>query len=279
MFKPRPKQAEVLKYTGGKMGVSAVPGSGKTRTLSALAVKLLTDGGLKDDQEILIVTVVNSAVDNFARQIGDFIKTQGMLPGFGYRVRTLHGLANDIVRERPALVGLDENFQIVDEREADELLQDAALAWVKNNPNSVDYYIGKHLTESEYMRVRGRDWQNEVTAICGALIKMAKDLQLLPEDLRKALDRFGLPLPLAEMGWQVYVAYQRGLAYRGAVDFQDLIRLAVKALEQDDRYLSRLQYRWKYILEDEAQDSSQLQETILRKLAGSAQNWVRMGDP
>ncbi|MBC8098512.1 MAG: ATP-dependent helicase, partial [Armatimonadetes bacterium] len=94
-----------------------------------------------------------------------------------------------------------------------------------------------------------------------------------------ALDRFGLPLPLAEMGWQVYMAYQRGLAYRGAVDFQDLIRLAVKALEQDERYLSRLQYRWKYILEDEAQDSSQLQETILRKLAGSAQNWVRMGDP
>ena len=37
MFTPRPKQAEVLAYTGGKMGVSAVPGSGKTQTLSALA--------------------------------------------------------------------------------------------------------------------------------------------------------------------------------------------------------------------------------------------------
>ena len=37
MFIPRPKQAEVLAYTGGKMGVSAVPGSGKTQTLSALA--------------------------------------------------------------------------------------------------------------------------------------------------------------------------------------------------------------------------------------------------
>ena len=37
MFIPRPKQAEVLAYAGGKMGVSAVPGSGKTQTLSALA--------------------------------------------------------------------------------------------------------------------------------------------------------------------------------------------------------------------------------------------------
>ncbi len=46
MFKPRPKQAEVLSYTGGRMGVSAVPGSGKTQTLSALAAKLVARGDL-----------------------------------------------------------------------------------------------------------------------------------------------------------------------------------------------------------------------------------------
>ncbi|NIP85784.1 MAG: UvrD-helicase domain-containing protein, partial [Planctomycetales bacterium] len=36
---------------------------------------------------------------------------------------------------------------------------------------------------------------------------------------------------------------------------------------------------WPYILEDEAQDSSRLQEEILRKLAGKGGNWVRVGDP
>ena len=66
-FTPRPKQAEVLAYAGGMMGVSAVPGSGKTHVLSALAAQLVADGGLADDQEVLIVTLVNSAVDNFAR--------------------------------------------------------------------------------------------------------------------------------------------------------------------------------------------------------------------
>lgn len=279
MFKPRPKQQAVLEYTGGKMGVSAVPGSGKTRTLSALAAKLIASGKLKDDQEVLIVTLVNSAVDNFARQIGEFIKAQGMLPGFGYRVRTLHGLANDIVRERPGLVGLDESFQIVDEREADEILEDAALTWVRNNPNSVDAYISSHLTENEYLRVRNNDWQRAVLDVCRAVIKQAKDLEMTPEDIRRGLDRFGQPLPLAEMGWAVYVAYQRGLAYRGAVDFQDLIRLALKALELDPDYLARLRYRWAYVLEDEAQDSSKLQEKILRLLAGDKGNWVRVGDP
>ena len=44
----------------GKMGVSAVPGSGKTLTLSYLAAQLVANG-LADDQEVLIVTLVNSA--------------------------------------------------------------------------------------------------------------------------------------------------------------------------------------------------------------------------
>ncbi len=41
----------------------------------------------------------------------------------------------------------------------------------------------------------------------------------------------------------------------------------------------RLRKRWPYVLEDEAQDSSQLQEKILRLLVGEQGNWVRVGDP
>ena len=57
MFKPRPMQAEILKYRSGRMGVAAVPGSGKTATLSALAAQLISEGCVQDNQEILIVTL------------------------------------------------------------------------------------------------------------------------------------------------------------------------------------------------------------------------------
>ncbi|MFN8405159.1 MAG: UvrD-helicase domain-containing protein [Anaerolineales bacterium] len=63
--------------------------------------------------------------------------------------------------------------------------------------------------------------------------------------------------------------YQRALAYRGAVDFDDLIRLALTLLENDEEYLVRLQYRYPFILEDEAQDLSLTQERILFSLSGS----------
>ena len=89
------------------------------------------------------------------------------------------------------------------------------------------------------------------------------------------------------MGLAIYADYQRALAYRGAVDYDDLIRLALEALQLDGEYLKRLQARWPYILEDEAQDSSRLQEKILRLLTSdrrgpstsSGRGWVRVGDP
>ena len=68
------------------------------------------------------------------------------------------------------------------------------------------------------------------------------------------------------MGLAIYTDYQRGLAYRGAVDFDDLIRLALEALQLDRRLPEAPAARWPYILEDEAQDSSRLQEKILRLL-------------
>jgi len=58
-FTPRPSQREILKYTGGKLGISAVPGSGKTHTLSALAAQIISSGQLEPEQEVLIVILGN----------------------------------------------------------------------------------------------------------------------------------------------------------------------------------------------------------------------------
>ena len=275
-FSPRPAQSEILAYTGGKMGISAVPGSGKTHTLSALAARLIRSGRLADEQEVLIVTLVNSAVDNFAARIKDFLALP--MP-FGYRVRTLHGLAHDIVREKPAAVGLEDRFSILDEREADFIRKEAAAAWLQAHPYDLNDFLDPKLDESKRDWVHRQQLPDLVTGIALAFIRSAKDNRLTPEKLQGLLSASPAPFPLAGMGVAIYTDYQRALAYRGAVDFDDLIRLAIDLLENDSEFLERLRYRWPYILEDEAQDSSKLQEQILRLLAGPAGNWVRVGDP
>lgn len=280
-FRPRPKQQDVLSYTHGRMGVAAVPGSGKTWTLSQLAAKLILEGRLGHDQEILIVTLVNSAVDNFATRIGQSVEGRGLLPQVGYRVRTLHGLANDIVRLRPDLAGLAPGFDILDERLSQSILAEVVAAWLKANP----YYFDEYLSAESDGDESKRDWLRRerlpdlVTGLAGQVIAYAKDWECTPQRLAARLEQLGLALPLAEAGQTLYAGYQRALEYRGAVDFADLIRLALQALERDPGFLERLQARWPYILEDEAQDSSQLQERILETLAGPNGNWVRVGDP
>ncbi len=276
----RPSQLDVIqKYRGGKMGISAVPGSGKTHTLSHLAADLILNGRLDLNQEILVVTLTNSSVENFTQRIGSLIKNEGLLPGLGYRVRTLHGLAHDIVRERPGLVNLASDFSIIDEGEAASIRESAATAWLRAHPDFFGTYVNAELGDFHKEKVLTKDIPRMVQGIALSIIRYAKDCELTPEMLRKKLDGLPAPLPLAEMGWSIYQEYQRSLTYRGAVDFDDLIRLALTALRVDENLLARLRQQWPYILEDEAQDSSRLQETILRLLTGEDGHWVRVGDP
>lgn len=278
MFKPRAAQQRILEYTSGKMGVSAVPGSGKTQTLSALAAKLIQTGHIGDDQEVLIVTLTNSAVDNFYVRISKMLDTQGIFPEIGFRVRTLHGLAHDIIRERPSLVGLSSQFQIIDEQEQELLINDAAFTWLRSHPEFKDAYIDSNLHPNERIRYRSQ-WQDLVAGIGFAFIRQSKDFQATPDTIRgKFSSQSEIPL-LLQAGVEIYQQYQSSLCYRNAVDFDDLIMLALQALQTDAEYLARLQHRWPYILEDEAQDSSRLQEVILRLLTSKLGNWVRVGDP
>ncbi len=261
------------------MGVSAVPGSGKTWTLSLLAADIILSGDLDTNQEVLVVTLVNSAVDNFSQRIGSFLQEGGLLPNLGHRVRTLHGLAHDIVRERPGLVNLANDFTIIDDREAEAIRKQVALAWLRTNPYFFENLLSSDLSDYQLERIRREDLPGLVQAIALSFIRYAKDRELTPEALRQRLDELPAPLPLAEMGHSMYQEYQRSLSYRGAVDFDDLIRLALAALRADPALVKRLHEQWPYILEDEAQDSSRLQEEMLRIIAGEGGNWVRVGDP
>ena len=275
----RPGQEKILRYHSGKMGVSAVPGSGKTWTLSYLAAKLIREGAIDINQEILVVTLVNAAVDNFSIRISNQLLAEELLPGFGYRIRTLHGLANDIVRERPDLAGLGTGYQIIDEVEANRIKQSIARDWLKSHIDFFEPYLQYEEYQREKLYENNKNLPAMVESIATAFIRLSKDRQLTPKALREKLEQTQIPMPLVEMGTQIYNEYQDALNYRGSVDFDDLIRLALRCLRSDPSLVEILRDRWPYILEDEAQDSSLLQQEILSLLAGENGNWVRVGDP
>lgn len=280
-FEPRPAQKNILSYRQGRMGISAVPGSGKTWTLSLLAAEIIKEGLLAANQEVLIVTLVNSAVNNFSTRISHFLESFNLVPSLGYRVRTLHGLAHDIVKERPDIAGLDSGFQIIDDREAERIRNEAIFSWLRNNSKLIDSYLIEKLNPNKKESL----YQKQIPALLDQtalqFIKSAKNLQLTPLALAKYLEPQQGLFPLAAMGLEIYRVYQRNLEYLGAVDFDDLINHSYKILVQDNSLLNRLQEKWPYVLEDEAQDSSLIQQKILTLLTNTPtrNNWVRVGDP
>ena len=274
----RPSQQKILTYQGGLMGIAAVPGSGKTWTLSHLAVKLILTSDFEPDQEILVVTFSNSAADNFSTRIGEQLRVNGLIEGFGYRVRTLHGLANDIIRERPELVGLSNEFGIIDESESQEIMRDLVSQALEKHYDFLTGLISEDKSERERANIIKTRLPDYLRDLAINWMKTVKNRQITINQLEEWLADPETN-PLMSIVLEIYRGYQAALNYRGSVDFDDLIRYAFECLRRDPTLCQQLRHRWPIILEDESQDSSKLQQAILKSLVGDEGNWVRVGDP
>ena len=288
-IKLRPAQQAILEYTNGRMAVSAVPGSGKTFTLSLLAAQLIADGRITPatGQQVLIVTYLNASVDNFKNNIRKRLDEIGIFP-VGFDVRTLHSLALEIVNVAQRGLGDSENaFVVLDEGQGRHFLAKAIDAWIESNPDLWHAFLPD---DSPQMKAR---WRNITESTAKTFIRAAKNERYQPEMIRDRLQRgrgageqggnsSSLPLPsapLLNMMVGIYGRYQSILHRQAAYDFDDLIWQAVDLLEQRPSLAAELRQRWPYVLEDEAQDSVPLQEILLTALTGPQGNLVRVGDP
>ncbi len=304
----RPAQEEILAYRAGRMAVSAVPGSGKTFTLSLLAAQLIADGRIDPDnsQQVLIVTFLNASVDAFRARIRRRLLEMG-LPDTGFDVRTLHSLALEIVRWGSDL--LSDDLTVLDEGQSRQFLEAAVDGWINDNARLWEAFLPDY--SGEYSPQMIARWRDITATTAAAFIREAKNERYRPEAIFAAI-RAGqnpLPSPLLEgegaelsppvgEGWGegsapddvarsplmymlagIYSRYQTALARQGGLDYDDLIWTAADRLEHEPDLVAALRQRWPYVLEDEAQDSVPLQETLLEQLTGPSGNWVRVGDP
>jgi DNA helicase-2/ATP-dependent DNA helicase PcrA len=271
------------------MAVSAVPGSGKTFTLSLLAAELIAGGriNVEQGQQVLIVTYLNASVETFRARIRRRLDELEQ-PLMGFDVRTLHSLALEIVRAANSGMSDTESEPVVaDERQAANFLSRAIDGWIEMHP---DIWYAFLPEDSPQMRAR---WRNISERTARAFIRSAKNNRYLPDDiLAKLRQQSGEDLsdigqdsdnqvnvPFLGMLAGIYARYQNILSRQGALDFDDLIWQAADLLENRPDLAEKLRERWPYVLEDEAQDSVPLQEVLLTALTGPKGNWVRVGDP
>ncbi|MBI6546677.1 MAG: ATP-dependent helicase [Cyanobacteria bacterium NC_groundwater_1444_Ag_S-0.65um_54_12] len=269
----RPSQEQILAYRSGRLAVAASPGSGKTFILTQLAAHLILVEGIPPEQ-LLILTYMRSAAHHFRTRLQAVLGQRGH-SARGLRISTIHAFCQGILRQEGSRYAIDnelpevaetERYESVIVSEPEQLaVLHAALAAYKSDPAR---------RAQLYQRLEDRDvaeFEREILRDALGILSCAKHAGI-------ALDTIAERLPdFPELGFLAahYAEQQRT---NRTMDFADLLYGALSLLEEQPALLAYYRQQIRYILEDEAQDSTPTQQRLLELLAGSAGNWVRVGD-
>ena len=233
-------QREAVTHIDGPMLVLAGPGSGKTRVVTHRVAWLLQHG--VRDYQIAALTFTNKAADEMKTRL------QTLAPGSRVWIGTFHRFCAYLLRYYASYVGLQENYAIYDTDESKKLLEEVAP---KNSlPNGVDVQkIASAISWAKNGLVSCDDYCAKEGSMLGKIVE------------------------------EVYPAYQRALKRANAVDFDDLLFHVATLLKTQPEIRKNLDYRFRYILVDEYQDTNLVQYAIARALSIDYPNLAVTGDP
>ncbi len=263
----RDEQKEILKYTKGIMSISAVPGSGKTFILTHLAVKLLKEE-IKEEK-LLLLTYMNSAVETFEIRLKELLGTDLLNK---VQISTIHKLSADILKENINYTKLAENYTLVDIYDKDRII-DKVLRPIFNSEKNKFKYLFK---EKEFNERNSKDFYTVLKKSISFNISKVKMEGINYHKIFTETDKYDNSfLPILA---RIYKEYQEELNKKSAIDYDDLLFYAYDLLKNNKEICEIYIKRYKYIFEDEAQDSNRLQNKILSLLSGKLGNLVKVGD-
>ncbi len=235
---PRDDQKPVLDYEHGKMAISAVPGAGKTTILLALIIKLL-DNGI-NPENIFVMTYMESAARNFRDRIKNIRQNSTQLPN----ISTIHGLALRILKENGNFerLGLSSDFEICDDTQRSRIIREISqkLKLKKTETDEFDRGIS-------VFKIGNGEFQPNTD---------------------KKIEKFQT----------FFEEYQKILKESNLIDYDDMLTSSVKLLEDNADIRAYYQDICQYIIEDEAQDSSSIQQRLINLLSAKHGNLIRCGD-
>jgi len=238
-----PAQREAVLHVNGPILVLAGAGSGKTRVLTSRIARLIDVEGV-DPRQILAVTFTNKAAGEMRERIGRLLGSEpaGMWAG------TFHAIGARMLRAAAPLVQRTPAFTIYD--------SDDSLSVVKR-------LMERHDISTKQVSPR----------TIQAVISDAKNALVPPAEFeRLAMD------PIAKAASQVYRSLGEALQLANAADFDDLLVLPVRMLQQHPEKLEQYRRRFRYILVDEYQDTNRAQYQLIKLLGGEHGNVCVVGD-
>lgn len=237
------EQQQAVQHTEGPLLILAGAGSGKTKVLTVRIAHLLAQG--VNPYEILAITFTNKAAKEMKSRV------EGLVGDVANRIwlSTFHSFCAKFLRfEIDSFLGYNSNFTIYDTSDSQAVIKAALKAL---NLDDKYYPVGAMI----------------------AAISDAKNKLLFASDFRKQARDF-----YKQKVADVYEYYERELRKNNALDFDDLLLVAVKLLQSNATVLDKYSHRFRYVMIDEYQDTNHAQYLLAKLLASHWKNIAVVGD-
>jgi ATP-dependent DNA helicase Rep len=236
-----PAQRAAVDYCDGPLLVLAGAGSGKTSVITQKIAHLVSRRNLPA-KKIAAITFTNKAAREMRERVAKLVSSDA---ASDLTVCTFHAMGLKFLQHEHAKLGLKRGFSILDADDGEAIIKDL---------------LPKALKSDQLWALRN-------------LVSTAKNNGLDPT---QALAAARSPRELEAA--QLYEGYQKRLSAFNAVDFDDLIRLPLTLLEQDQETRDAWQERIRYLLVDEYQDTNSAQYRLIRNLCGPRGAFTAVGD-
>lgn len=238
-----PQQAEAVINTEGPMLIMAGAGSGKTKVLTCRVANLLQKGVLP--YRILAITFTNKA----AAEMRERVNNMSGPAAKDVWLFTFHAFCARFLRmEIDKLPGYGGNFAIYDTADSQNLIKQ----------------ILKEMNLD--------DKRFQPSGILSRISNAKNALQDAAAFARQAGDFYEQKVA------DIYSRYEQKLQLNNALDFDDLLMLSIKLLQENKEVREKYQDRFDYLLVDEYQDTNHAQYLLTKFLAAKHRNICVVGD-
>ena len=237
------EQQQAVQHTEGPLLILAGAGSGKTKVLTVRIAYLLAQG--VNPYEILAITFTNKAAKEMKSRV------EGLVGDVANRIwlSTFHSFCAKFLRfELDNFLGYNSNFTIYDTSDSQVVIKAALKAL---NLDDKYYPVGAMISA----------------------ISDAKNKLMFASDFRKQARDF-----YQQKVADVYEYYEKELRKNNALDFDDLLLVAVKLLQSNAAVLDKYSKRFRYVMIDEYQDTNHAQYLLAYLLSSHWKNIAVVGD-
>ncbi len=263
-------QKEAVDSIDGPVMVVAGPGTGKTQVLALRIGNILRETDTKADS-ILCLTFTNSGVKAMRERLRKYIGAEASK----VKIATFHSFGMDMVEKYFGVLGLDEAPKLMDEKDAialcDEILINNDWDHIRPRSDVARYFrdLKSLISLLKRERLSPKDFEKEIKAEIKNIESNPDNVSSrgatkgeLKKEVQKKIE--GLERTLEAV--KFYELYEKEKEDRNLYDYDDVLEALVKVVEESDDARDEMREDFAYVLIDEHQDSSGVQNQFLESV-------------